>query len=72
MLTNSPLAKLLPLVSERNEGSQMIMLTRRIAEAARSIDPFVIIVIFSGIGLLISLLFGFDLALSALFNCCSK
>ena len=50
----------------------MIMLTRRIAEAARSIDPFVIIILFSGIGLLISLLFGFDLALSALFNCCSK
>ena len=44
----------------------MIALVRRIAEMGSSIDPFGIILILAGLGLLISLLFGFDLALSAL------
>jgi hypothetical protein len=46
----------------------MRALRNRIAERASSIDPFVVIIFFSGFGLLISLLLGFDLALSALFN----
>jgi hypothetical protein len=46
----------------------MIALIRRIAEIGSSIDPFVIILILAGLGLLVSLLFGFDLALSALFD----
>jgi hypothetical protein len=50
----------------------MSALIRRIAETASSIDPFVTIIIFSGVGVLISLLLGFDLALSALLSCGSK
>jgi hypothetical protein len=46
----------------------MIALVRRITEIASSIDPFGIILILAGLGLLVSLLFGFDLALSALFD----
>jgi hypothetical protein len=46
----------------------MIALVRRIAEIGSSIDPFGIILIFAGLGLLVSLLFGFDEALSALFD----
>jgi hypothetical protein len=46
----------------------MIALVRRIAEIRSSIDPFGIILILAGLGLLASLLFGFDLALSALFD----
>jgi hypothetical protein len=47
---------------------QMIALVKRIAEIGSSIDSFGIIFILAGLGLLISLLFGFDLALSALFD----
>jgi hypothetical protein len=46
----------------------MIALVRRIAETGSSIDPFGIILILAGLGLLLSLLFGFDLPLSALFD----
>jgi hypothetical protein len=46
----------------------MIELVRRIAEIGSSIDPFGMILILAGLGLLVSLLFGFDLALSALFD----
>jgi hypothetical protein len=56
----------LPL--SRKIGDSMRALRNRIAERASSIDPFVAIIFFSGFGLLICLLFGFDLALSALFS----
>ena len=46
----------------------MIALVRRIAQIGSSIDRFGIILILAGLGLLVSLLFGFDLALSALFD----
>jgi hypothetical protein len=46
----------------------MIALVRRIVEIGSSIDPLGIILILAGLGLLVSLLFGFDLALSALFD----
>ena len=46
----------------------MIALVRRIAEMGSSIDPLAMILILAGLGLLVSLLFGFDLALSALFD----
>jgi hypothetical protein len=46
----------------------MIALVRRIAQIGSSIDPFGIILILAGLGLLVSLLFGFDGALSALFG----
>jgi hypothetical protein len=36
------------------------------AETAISIGPFGFILIFAGLGILVSLIFGFDLALSAL------
>jgi hypothetical protein len=49
-------------------GDSMRALINRIVERASSIDPYVIIIFFSGFGLLICLLYGFDLALSALFN----
>jgi hypothetical protein len=49
-------------------GDSMRALRNRIVERARSIDPFVFIIFFSGFGLLICLLLGFDLALSALFR----
>jgi hypothetical protein len=47
---------------------RMIALVRRIAEIGSSIDPFGMILILAGLGLLVSLLFGFDLALLALFD----
>jgi hypothetical protein len=46
----------------------MSALVRRIVEIGSSIDLFAMILILAGLGLLISLLFGFDLALSALFD----
>jgi hypothetical protein len=46
----------------------MIRLPRRIAETAISIGPFGFVLIFAGLGTLVSLIFGFDLALSALFG----
>jgi hypothetical protein len=46
----------------------MRALRNRIAERASSIDPFLAMIFFSGLGLVICLLLGFDLALSALFN----
>ena len=46
----------------------MIALVRRIAEIGSSIDLFAMILILAGLGMLVSLLFGFDLALSALFD----
>lgn len=46
----------------------MTRLARRMAETAISIGPFGFIIIFAVLGTLVSLIFGFDLALSALFG----
>jgi len=46
----------------------MITPARLIAKIESSVDPFGLIIIFSGVGLLASLFLGFDLALAALFK----
>jgi len=50
----------------------MSALIRRIAETVSSVDHYMTIIFFSVVGLLIFLLFSFDLALSAIFNYCLK
>jgi hypothetical protein len=46
----------------------MNRLAQRITQTASSIDPFEIIFIFAGLGALISLIIGLDLALATLFS----